>query len=193
MAKMVKKASLDILNIESSEPLNIPEPKDAGLEDESALAPEPAVLKKKRIPKFWIVSGSVASLILMVSIFWFVLKCPDWVRQFHRNQAGPGAQIPEAMADLHGFYVDLKDDQGRVRILACDVRLVVADREDPGRLEARSDLRIAIYRVIQGISYARLVDPMGFQHLKTAIFKEMRRTLGPGVVDEVYLTNFLLM
>ena len=190
---MAKKASLDILDIESSEPLNIVETKDAAPEDESAPPSEPAVLKKKRSLKFWIVSGSIAAVILTTSVFWFVLREPESTPQSRRIQAGLEARIPGAMANLLGFYVDLRDDQGRIRILACDVRLVVSDREDPERLEARPDLRIAIYRAVQGISYARLVDPMGFQHLKTAVFREMKRMLGPGVVNEVYLTNFLLM
>lgn len=190
---MAKKASLDILEIESSEPLNAVAPKDEAPEEGSSSAPAPAVLKKKRSLKFWIVSGSVATAILTASVFWFALRGPESTPQPRRIQTGHEARIPGAMADLLGFYVDLRDDQGRIRILACDVRLVVSDREDPERLEARPDLRIAIYRAVQGISYARLVDPMGFQHLKTAVFREMKRMLGPGVVNEVYLTNFLLM
>jgi flagellar basal body-associated protein FliL len=190
---MARKASLDILEIESSEPLNVLAPKDEAPEEGSASAPAPAVLKKKRFLKFWIVSGSVAAVILTASVFWLVLRGPESAPQSRRIQAGPEARISGAMANLLGFYVDLRDDQGRIRILACDVRLVISDREDPERLEARPDLRIAIYRAVQGISYARLVDPMGFQHLKTAVFREMKRMLGPGVVYEVYLTNFLLM
>jgi len=190
---MVKKASLDILEIESSEPLNALAPKDEAPEEGSATDSEPAALKKKRPLKFWIVSGSVAAVILAASVFWFVLRGPESAPQSRRIQAGPEARIPGAMANLLGFYVDLRDDQGRIRILACDVRLVISDREDPERLEARPDLRIAIHRAVQGISYAQLVDPMGFQHLKTAVFREMKRMLGPGVVNEVYLTNFLLM
>lgn len=190
---MAKKASLDILDIESSEPLNIPSPKGAAPEDESASAPGPAVLKKKRFLRFRIVFGTFAAVILTVLISWFVLRGPEAGRQPRSVQAESEARIPGSMANFLRFYVDLSDDQGRIRILACDIRLVISDREDPERLEARPDLRIAIYRAIQGISYARLVDPMGFQHLKAAVFREMKRMLGPGVVNEVYLTNFLLM
>jgi flagellar basal body-associated protein FliL len=190
---MAKKASLDILEIESSEPLNALAPKDEAPEEGSASALEPTVLKKKRSLRFRIVFGSFAAVILTASVFWFVLRGPEPGRQPPSVQAEFEAQIPGSIANFIRFYVDLSDDQGRIRILACDVRLVFSDRLDPERLEARPDLRIAIYRAIQGISYARLVDPMGFQHLKTAVFREVKRVLGPGVVNEVYLTNFLLM
>lgn len=186
---MAKKASLDILDIETAEPLSSPAPKDEGIEDGSAPDPQ-LVSKKKRSLKWRLVAGSVVVAALGVSVFWFVSRKPD----AESPPEGIRAEFHlEAMANLPRFYVDLRDDQGRIRILACDVGLVISDREEPARLEARDDLRIAIYRSIQEVSYSRLVDPMGFQYLKASIFSALNRMLGPGIVNEVYLSNFLLM
>jgi flagellar basal body-associated protein FliL len=91
------------------------------------------------------------------------------------------------------FMIDLKDNQGRNRILLCDVAMDIAADEALDRLEDSLDLRNLIYRTTQRWSAVALKSIEERKKLKKELADQIDKLTGKTVVRKVYFLNYFII
>jgi flagellar basal body-associated protein FliL len=91
------------------------------------------------------------------------------------------------------FIIDLKDKNGRSKILLFDLAFDLNEEKIAAELESRKDVRSIIYLAAKGRSAVALRSVEERKKLKTELSQELNKILGEGSVKNVYFTNYVIM
>ncbi|HRT27713.1 MAG TPA: flagellar basal body-associated FliL family protein [Syntrophales bacterium] len=181
---MVEKAELDILEIES--------PNEAELPGEEALPEdEPGSGGEKKRPLRVIVLVSLALVVCAAAFAWLYFRGD--LAGDRTKKTPPAVSAEGTFVSLDNFAVNIKDDKGNYRILACDVALELNAGVDAAR-ERILDLRKAVYRTVRNSGSYVLQDLFkARRQLLKDIEREANGVLGEGAVKQVYFTKYTLL
>lgn len=91
------------------------------------------------------------------------------------------------------FFIDLKDSDGKSKLLVCDVAIDIIENQDDTRLANSIDVRKTIYLAAKGKSAVALKSSEERKRLEKEITAKLARILGEGVIKNLYFTNYLIV
>ncbi|MGZ3580047.1 MAG: flagellar basal body-associated FliL family protein [Syntrophales bacterium] len=98
--------------------------------------------------------------------------------------------VQENIETLDNFIIDLTDEQGRYRVLVCDITLVMnPDKSISGN---KLDARKKAYDALRNKGKYALTSSKSYGIVRKEMRDELDRLLGGGI-KEVYFTKFILL
>jgi flagellar basal body-associated protein FliL len=205
---MVQKAKLDILE-------NIPDVTtlDASAVEVQTTLEAPSISGEKwALNKLVIIGAPVLVVVLVIAglvLFYSsgiltpipktqVAEAPLDVMENKENTVLPSNRViaePEKanMVYCKDFIIDLKDKNGRSKVLLFDLAFDLNEEKIFSGLENRKDVRSIIYLAAKGRSAVALRSVEERKKLKTELSQELNKILGEGSVKNVYFTNYVIM
>ena len=167
----------------------------------SILRPE-----KWAINKLLLIAAPVLIVVLVVGGFLWLYLAKDsssyiqvsqvtytdsWTR---KNAVGTVHELPKLnIAYFKDFIIDLKDKNGKSKILLCDLAFDLSEDKVITELETDEDIRSIIYLTAKTKSAVALKSIEERKRLKKELLQELNKMLGEGIVKNVYFTNYLIM
>ena len=109
---------------------------------------------------------------------------------------GKGAETPaaalESVFSFDNFTIDLKDPQGKYKLLICDVVLEL-NRPDMMTEEKKVVIRKTIYETARKKSPDLLSSSQAHRVFKRQISSELNSLMGQEAIRDVYVTKFVLL
>lgn len=102
-------------------------------------------------------------------------------------------QANENNVNLEDFIIDLKDKNGKSKILKCDFVLELNTAQDIAELTNKEEIRNIIYQTTTGKNSSVLKIAEERIKLKKELIQELNKMLGDGFVKKIYFTNYLIM
>jgi flagellar basal body-associated protein FliL len=199
---MVQKAKLDILE-------NLPELEIieaiSDIQEESF----PPLRGKWATNKLLLIGAPVLiGVFVLAGLLWFyvtqtptIISSPqivnpdiiDDIKKGDVSAATAGEQDKQNTAYLKDFIIDLKDKNGKNRILLCDIAVDLNEEKDIVGLENNGDMRSIIYTTAKLRGAVALKSIEERRRLKKELLQEFNKMLGEGIVKNVYFTNYIIM
>jgi flagellar basal body-associated protein FliL len=199
---MVQKAKLDILE-------NLPELEiieaSSDIQEESF----PPLRGKWATNKLLLIGAPVLiGVFVLAGLLWFyvtqtptIISSPqivnpdiiDDIKKGDVSAATAGEQDKQNTAYLKDFIIDLKDKNGKNRILLCDIAVDLNEEKDIAGLENNGDMRSIIYTTAKLRGAVALKSIEERRRLKKELLQEFNKMLGEGIVKNVYFTNYIIM
>jgi flagellar basal body-associated protein FliL len=199
---MVQKAKLDILE-------NLPELEiieaSSDIQEESF----PPLRGKWATNKLLLIGAPVLiGVFVLAGLLWFyvtqtptIISSPqivnpdiiDDIKKGDVSAATAGEQDKQNTAYLKDFIIDLKDKNGKNRILLCDIAVDLNEEKDIVGLENNGDMRSIIYTTAKLRGAVALKSIEERRRLKKELLQEFNKMLGEGIVKNVYFTNYIIM
>jgi flagellar basal body-associated protein FliL len=98
--------------------------------------------------------------------------------------------IPENVATLDNFIIDLTDEQGHYRVLVCDITIVM--NPDKNISANKLETRNKAYDALKNKGKYALISSKSYSIVRKEMRDELDRLLGGGI-KEVYFTKFMLL
>jgi flagellar basal body-associated protein FliL len=114
---------------------------------------------------------------------------PDADRE--KGEASPTAAL-QSVFPFENFTIDLKDPQGKYKLLICDVVLEL-NRPDVMTEEKKVIIRKTIYEAARKKSPDLLSSSQAHRVFKRQISSELNSLMGQEVIRDVYVTKFVLL
>jgi len=195
---MVKKAELDILDIEIDEKVDVPKAEDVPLKEtahEEGTATDQTFLDRLRIwarkPLFWIIVAALPLIGIVAGLtFWMLYEPGSSVSAKKMTDATVTGAIKKGnIASFEGFVVDLMDEKSNTRIVLCDITLELQVTRDVGAIESRPGARNAVYMFLKNRKVQELLTVEGRNGLKEDFKDELNRFFGENIVKNVYFSR----
>ncbi len=188
---MKQKAQIDIIDI------SIPE-SDLRLETEDydlavAQPPESPPPGKGRKRLLWFAGGFILVVVASVMVWYLLTELSYEGPKPERRVAVPVAKPVSDRLTLNDFFIEVRDDQGKARILHCGVVLDIDGNKQQDLSSRELEMRKVIFKILGSRSLAVLLRPEERKGLKKEISEELNRLLGPGAVREVNFEKYLIM
>jgi len=182
---MVTKVELDLLELGDSQNPEEPQGEEGPVKDEKRWRQFTWMTRKKIIIAaiLFTFSGIVG-----VSLLLFPGK-----KVSHVDYSAELAEIRpvyENSENLDNFTIDLKDDNGKYRVLICDIAIVL--NPDKKLSENKLDVRKKAYDALKNKGKYILTSSKAYRTIKKEMRDELDGLLGGGV-KEVYFTKFILL
>ncbi|MCX5833947.1 MAG: flagellar basal body-associated FliL family protein [Deltaproteobacteria bacterium] len=103
----------------------------------------------------------------------------------------PAAAL-QSVFSFDNFTIDLKDPQGKYKLLICDVVLEL-NRPDVMTEEKKVVIRKTIYETARKKSPDLLSSSQAHRVFKRQIISELNNLMGPEAIRDVYVTKFVLL
>jgi flagellar basal body-associated protein FliL len=203
---MVKKAKLDILEINVSEPdETVQRDDDTAVNSKDDISVEKIsgggylskAINLLRRPRFWIILIVVGllGLITLIGIFYYRGMVKDVVAPPQNKRDLSGTHLPEAKKGplVEGMVVDQNDISGKIRIVFCDIALDLEHYETANAISGdRVDVRGVIYNIMQKEMAEEGLSPEGRSRLKEKIKNELNGLFRENLVKRVYFMRYEL-
>jgi len=141
----------------------------------------------------WQAYGACGILLVLV----VAVSVGLYLRGFHPDaDREKGADMPAAALQsvfpFENFTIDLKDPQGKYKLLICDVVLEL-NRPDVMTEEKKVVIRKTIYETARKKSPDLLSSSQAHRVFKRQISSELNSLMGQEVIRDVYVTKFVLL
>ncbi|MDI9571140.1 MAG: flagellar basal body-associated FliL family protein [Pseudomonadota bacterium] len=192
---MKQKAQIDVIDITIPESDLGPAPEEREAPPAPPEAAPPAKFGK-RLP--WFVGGAVVVVVAIVAVWYLTMKPSTESVRKEQGVAAPAA-TPATPAPTHGrlplsdFFVEVRDGEGKARILHCSVVLDIGGTGRGDLPERQVEMRKAIYRILGKRSVAVLLSPEERKSLKKDINEALNTLLGEGTVKGVYFEKYAIL
>jgi flagellar basal body-associated protein FliL len=196
---MVQKAKLDILE-------NLPELEIVEASSDIQEESFPPLRGKWAINKLVLIGSPILIGVFVLGGFlWFYftqtttgpqIVTPDIMDDIKKGDVSTviaGEPLKQNTAYLKDFIINLKDKNGKSRILLCDVAIDLSEEKDIAGLENNRDIRNIIYSTAKLRSAVALKSIEERRKLKKELLQEFNKMLGEGIVRNVYFTNYIIM
>ena len=94
---------------------------------------------------------------------------------------------------LSDFFIEVRDGQGKARILQCSVVLDIDRTRHQDLSNRQLEIRKTIYRILGSRSVAVLLGPEEKKIIKKDIHEELNGLFGKGAVKEVYFEKYIIL
>lgn len=94
---------------------------------------------------------------------------------------------------LKDFVIDCMDGRNTLRVVSCDVAVVLRERCDVSRLEGDQRLREVIYRVTKKNGAGQLAAARNRDKIKREMGEDLNRLLGGPMVRSVYFSKLVIL
>jgi flagellar basal body-associated protein FliL len=199
---MAKKAKIDLLELNAPEKdeafvkEDVPDQTvlDAPVHEAEQIPVEKKARAWKRLPKNtkWIGFSVLVMLLAAVVVghLWFNPPTKPPTESIPGDALKPNVPSAEPIVILDHFVVDVRNSDGAVRMLFCDIAVELADPRTAGATRARVDVRNVIFNVLKSKQVNDMLMPEGRNGLKGEIKEELNRLMGDGAVKNVYFSRF---
>jgi flagellar basal body-associated protein FliL len=179
---MVRKVDLDLL-----EEVDIPRADDPheGEEAEGRKRGWKWMMKKKLI-----VTAILFSFFCVICGSLMIFPAKDDSHIDSGKEFAEVRSIQENIETLDNFIIDLTDEQGRYRVLVCDITLVM--NPDKSILGNKLDARKKTYDALRNKGKYVLISSKSYSIVRKEMRDELDRLLGGGI-REIYFTKFMLL
>jgi flagellar basal body-associated protein FliL len=134
--------------------------------------------------------GILLILVVAVSVgLYFKGSRPDAARE--KGADTPAAAL-QSVFSFDNFTIDLKDPQGKYKLLICDVVLEL-NRPDVMTEEKKVVIRKTIYDTARKKSPDLLSSSQAHRVFKRQISSELNSLMGHEAIRDVYVTKFVLL
>jgi flagellar basal body-associated protein FliL len=179
---MVRKVDIDIL-----EELDIPRTEVPHEGEEAA--------GKKRgwkwlTRKNLIVTAILSTLFCVIGVSLMIIPARNDSRIDSERELVEVRSIPENIATLDNFIIDLTDERGNYRVLVCDITIVMNPDKDISA--NKLDTRKKAYDALKIKGKYALISSKSYSIVRKEMRDELDRLLGGGI-KEVYFTKFMLL
>jgi len=179
---MVRKVDIDIL-----EELDIPGTEVPHEGEEAA--------GKKRgwkwlTRKNLIVTAILSTLFCVIGVSLMIIPARNDSRIDSERELVEVRSIPENIATLDNFIIDLTDERGNYRVLVCDITIVM--NPDKNISANKLDTRKKAYDALKIKGKYALISSKSYSIVRKEMRDELDRLLGGGI-KEVYFTKFMLL
>ena len=179
---MVRKVELDLL-----EEIDLHGPEGEG---EAGKREQGWRLLRWLIRKKFIAASLLLAFSGIVGIFLLIFPAGKDSGKNHGTEFTEVRSINDNVENLDSFFVDIKDEQGRYRVLVCDIAIMInPDKNISGN---KSELRKKVYNVLKNKGTDALTSSRSYSTIKKEIQDELNGLLGGGI-KEVYFTKFMVL
>jgi len=179
---MVRKVELDLL-----EEIDLHGPEGEG---EAGKREKGWRLLRWLIRKKFIAASLLLAFSGIVGIFLLIFPAGKDSGKNHGIEFTEVRSINDNVENLDSFFVDIKDEQGRYRVLVCDIAIMInPDKNISGN---KSELRKKVYNVLKNKGTDALTSSRSYSTIKKEIQDELNGLLGGGI-KEVYFTKFMVL
>lgn len=195
---MVQKAKLDIME-------NLPDIETNQVEEikEELVSQDIAVVKSEKwaFNKLLMIMAPIGIIVIVIGAsLWFLIAKVIYAPQKEKPVAAAAIEepvlkpIPELkVAQIQNFIIDIKDKNGKTRVLLCDLAFDVTDDKYIKELENRADVRGIIYRTARGKTPTSLKSANDRKNFKIELAQEIKSMLGYNIINNVYFTKYVIM
>lgn len=188
---MKQKAHIDIIDIK------VPDSDLISQDDAQGgppAAPVSEIPDRKKGRRVGLATGLSIIVFAAFLSLWYVAVVSFRTDRQEKKNAAPVEAVPApAGLPLDNFFVEVQDEQGRERILRCNVILDIEGQERRALLTNEVAIRKKIYQVIGRRSAPILFTPEEKKRLKKDIADELNRLLGRNVIKDVYFDQYILL
>ncbi len=195
---MVQKAKLDIMENLPDIETDQEEPKKEELIPLETAAVKP---EKWAFNKLLMILAPVGIIVIVIGAsLWFLIakviyapqkEKPVIVAAVEEKTSRPAIELK--VAHVRDFMIDMKDKNGKARVLLCDLAFDVTEEKYIKELENRADVRGMIYRTARGKDPASLKSVNDRKNFKIELAKEAKSMLGQNVINNIYFTKYVIM
>jgi flagellar basal body-associated protein FliL len=179
---MVRKVELDLL-----EEIDLHGPEGEG---EAGKREKEWRLLRWLIRKKFIAASLLLAFSGIVGIFLLIFPAGKDSGKNHGIEFTEVRSINDNVENLDSFFVDIKDEQGRYRVLVCDIAIMI--NPDKNISGDKSELRKKVYNVLKNKGTDVLTSSRSYSTIKKEIQDELNGLLGGGI-KEVYFTKFMVL
>ena len=187
---MVKKVTLDTLEIEEPE-IPLPERTTPAGEETNKIA-------AKRPAAKWLWISALALVVLMIAggvAYWRIGGGKTVVPRLPNQGALTAAPLPAgpATAQVNDFIITSTDNTGEYLVTVCDLTLELSAGQDALLRQNMLEVREIIYELLKKTRAASLREAGFRRGLKEEIRKSLGDLLGPDAITAVYFTKFVVL
>jgi flagellar basal body-associated protein FliL len=198
---MVKKAKLDILDIEIDEKGEAPVAEDMPLKDAQDGHGEEGktgdsffdrIKSWAKKPLFWIIMVAVPLTVIITSIIFWIFYESAILVSAKKTTITTVAPVTTKMGNMvlfEGFVIDLEDEKSNTRIVLCDIAIELKGTRDISAIENPADARNALYMLLKKRKPQDLLVSEARNRLKEDFKNELNRFFGEDIVKNVYFSR----
>lgn len=191
---MVKKVALDTLEVENLESVvpEIPLPAEELPVEE---VPGKASLRWLISKWLWIGVAGLVILIAAAGVSYWLLGTKKIVAHAPAKTATAAAPlpVPPSTAKVNDFIIIFQDSTGQYRVMTCDLTLEVSPGRDAQLQQHVGEVRKAIFDVLKQTKAASLMEPRTKVVLEEEITKALSVLVGPGTINAIYFTKYVVI
>jgi flagellar basal body-associated protein FliL len=200
---MVRKAKLDQFDAPEIDPIVTP-PSEEGPEEATEQAEAVTWPKRlagllslfsslRRVPRKMVMIYLAACIIAVViiavvGVFTFSGDTPPL-------KAASSVSVPRLTDTVYlkNFVIDCIDSRNTLRVVSCDVAVILRERCDISRLEGDPRIRETIYRVAKQNGAGQLAAAVNRNRVKREMEESLNQLLGGNIVRFVYFTKLVIL
>jgi flagellar basal body-associated protein FliL len=187
---MKQKAQIDIIDISIPDSDLGPGPED---KDSSPAPPDSPSPGRRRKKLLWLAGGIVLAVVVIVAVWYLAGEWQDAGSKKEQQAAVPAPSLDFDRLPLSDFFIEVRDGQGKARILQCSVVLDIDRTRHQDLSNRQLEIRKTIYRILGSRSVAVLLGPEEKKIIKKDIHEELNGLFGKGAVKEVYFEKYIIL
>ncbi len=187
---MVKKVTLDTLEVEEDDPPLRSDPSPVKTEQEERLkSVQWRPFLQVGIPLI------VLSLFIAAGVLYRGVARQEEVAPAVKKAVQPSPPLPARVpaAQANDFTITLRDERGNDRVLICDLAFELNANQEAKFPANILEVRRIIYEILGKKAAPFLTDPEARRGLKEEIIAELSSMLGKGVIRTVYFTKYIII